>query len=176
MGLSSRKFQRQSYTGCLFLIAETYTPCALHRFLSDHFTKIAFMDRASQVLVQALYIDGPRLYRTLAGRSNVLYSTLHHRDRGRESKEAKAQHQQYLTSEEEKAVVKLLLLMSNFRQPVRIKFLPPLAFSIARRRSTTNKSINLPGKNWPRAFEKRHLELKAKRVKTIDWKRHESNI
>lgn len=134
------------------------------------------MDRASQVLVQALHIDGPRSYRALAGRTNVPHSTLHHRDRGRESKEAKAQHQQYLTSEEEKAVVKFLLLMSNLGQPVRIKFLPSLAFSIARRRSTTNKSINPPGKNWPRAFEKRHPELKARRVRAIDWRRHENNI
>ncbi|XP_014553202.1 hypothetical protein COCVIDRAFT_80242, partial [Bipolaris victoriae FI3] len=50
-------------------------------------------------------------------------------------------------------------------------------FSIARRRSTTtNKPIKPPGKNWARAFEKRHPELKARRVKSIDWKRHENNI
>ncbi|KAH7065089.1 hypothetical protein B0J12DRAFT_545041, partial [Macrophomina phaseolina] len=33
-----------------------------------------------------------------------------------------------------------------------------------------------PGKNWPRAFEKRHPELKARRVRAIDWKRHGNNI
>ena len=66
--------------------------------------------------------------------------------------------------------------MSNLGQPIRIKFLPSLALSIARRRSTTNKLIKPPGKNWPRAFEKRHLELKARRVRAIDWKRHENNI
>jgi hypothetical protein len=75
-------------------------------------------------------------------------------------------------------MVKFLLLMSSLGHPVRIKFLPSLAFSIARRRSsvTTNDPIKPPGKNWPRAFEKRHPELKARRVKTMDWKRHENNI
>jgi hypothetical protein len=68
--------------------------------------------------------------------------------------------------------------MSSLGHPVRIKFLPSLAFSIARRRSsvTPNDPIKPPGKNWPRAFEKRHPELKARRVKAMDWKRHENNI
>jgi hypothetical protein len=65
--------------------------------------------------------------------------------------------------------------MSDLGQPVRIKFLPSLAFSLARRRSTTNKPIKPQGKNWSRAFEKRHPELKARRVRSIDWKRHEKN-
>ncbi|EMD96399.1 hypothetical protein COCHEDRAFT_1086940, partial [Bipolaris maydis C5] len=60
---------------------------------------------------------------------------------------------------------------------VRIKYVPTLAFSIARRWSTTtNKPIKPLGKNWARAFEKRHPELKARRVKSIDWKRYENNI
>ena len=58
---------------------------------------------------------------------------------------------------------------------MRIKFLPSLAFSIARQRST-NKAIKPPGKNWAQAFEKRHPELKARRVRAIDWKRHGNNI
>jgi hypothetical protein len=59
---------------------------------------------------------------------------------------------------------------------VRIKFIPSLAFSIARQRSTTNKPFKPLGKNWARAFEKRHLELKARRVRAIDWKRYGNNI
>ncbi|KAF2874193.1 hypothetical protein BDV95DRAFT_474614, partial [Massariosphaeria phaeospora] len=119
------------------------------------------MDRASQVLAQALPVDVPRTYAALS-------------DWGDEH----AHSQQYLTPEEEKAMVKFLLLMSSLGHPVRIKFLPSLAFSIARRRSnvTTNNLIKPPGKNWPRAFETRHPELKARRVKAIDWKRHEGNI
>ncbi|KAF2796416.1 hypothetical protein K505DRAFT_202547, partial [Melanomma pulvis-pyrius CBS 109.77] len=82
---------------------------------------------------------------------------------------------QYLTLEEEKAIDIFLLLMSKCRKPVRIKFMPSLAFSIARQGST-NILVKPPIKNWPRAFEKRHPELKARRVKTIDWKRHGNNI
>jgi hypothetical protein len=69
-----------------------------------------------------------------------------------------------------------LLLVSSFGHPVRIKFIPSLAFSIARRRSTAINPIKPPGKNWTRAFEKRHKELKARKVRAIDWKRHENNI
>ncbi|OCK89446.1 DDE-domain-containing protein [Cenococcum geophilum 1.58] len=32
------------------------------------------------------------------------------------------------------------------------------------------------GKNWPQAFYKRHPELKSKRVKALDWNRHDKNI
>ncbi|EUC27166.1 hypothetical protein COCCADRAFT_112407, partial [Bipolaris zeicola 26-R-13] len=54
--------------------------------------------------------------------------------------------------------------------------IPLLAFSIARRRSTSIKLIKPPGKNWAQAFEKRHKELKARKVRAIDWNRHENDI
>jgi hypothetical protein len=134
------------------------------------------MDPASQALAQRL----PKGVRdTCAARSehgDVPISTLIHRRLGRRSRAEQAQSQQYLTREEEKALVKFLLLMSSLGQPVRVKYLRSLAFSIAHQRSTKNKSIKHPGKNWPRAFEKRHPELQARRVRSIDWKRHGNNI
>lgn len=132
------------------------------------------MDRASQVLAQAS-LDVPRTYATLAERGDVPLSTLHHRDKGRRSTEEKAQSQQYLTPDEDKAVIRFLLLMSNLGQPVRIKFIPSLAFCVARKR-LKNKPIKPPGKNWARGFEKRHPELEAKTVRAIDWKRHGNDI
>ena len=68
--------------------------------------------------------------------------------------------------------------MSDLGQPVRVKYIPSLAFSIAGQRSfvITDYPIKPPNKNWPRAFEKRNPELKARRVRAIDWKRHENNI
>lgn len=107
---------------------------------------------------------------------NVPRSTLHRRKHGGMSRAARGHLQQYLTVEEEKALVIFLLLMSRFGQPVRIKYIPTLAFSIACRRSTTNKPVKPPGKNWARSFEKRHPELRSRRVRSIDWKRHENNI
>ena len=144
--------------------------------LCQAITIFAIMDRASQALAAAFSADQPGTYRSVAEKSNVPRSTLHRRKHGGTSKEVKAQRQQYLTVEEERALVSFLLLMSSLGQPVRIKYIPTLAFSIARRRSTTNKPIKPPGKNWARAFEKRHPELKARRVRSIDWKRHENNI
>jgi hypothetical protein len=65
--------------------------------------------------------------------------------------------------------------MCSFGQPVRIQYIPRLAFSIAQRR-TLARPNKPPGKNWAQAFEKRHPELKAERVRSIDWKRHEIYI
>ena len=79
------------------------------------------MDRASQVLAQDLPPGVRRTYSALAEHSDVARSTLHHRARGRRSKEEKNQSQQYLTPSKEKAVVKFLLQMSDIGQPVRIK-------------------------------------------------------
>jgi hypothetical protein len=120
-------------------------------------TTTTTMDPASHALAQRLP-NGVR--DTSAARSeygNVPVSTLIHRRLGHRSRAEQAQRQQYLTREEEKALVKFLLLMSSLGQPVRIKYLCSLAFSIARQRST-NESVKRPGKNWPRAFEKRHAE------------------
>ena len=36
--------------------------------------------------------------------------------------------------------------------------------------------LNPPGKNWPQAFYKRHPELKTKRLKALDWERHDHHI
>ncbi|KAF2475258.1 uncharacterized protein BDR25DRAFT_213265, partial [Lindgomyces ingoldianus] len=100
---------------------------------------------------------------------------------GRPLIEEKAHKQQYITKEEEKALVTFLLLMSDLAQSVRIKYIPSLAFSITRWRSSattdtdTDNAIKSPGKNWARSFEKRHQELKARRVRAIDWKRHGHN-
>jgi hypothetical protein len=45
--------------------------------------------------------------------------------------------------------------MADLGSPVRIKYLPSLAFSIAGQRST-NKATKPPGKNWSQGFHKRH--------------------
>jgi len=77
---------------------------------------------------------------------------------------------------EEKALVKYLLRMSDNGYPVAVKYLHSLDFIIPRQRSTTAEAINPLGKNWPQAFHKRHPELKPKKVKAIDWNRHDRNI
>ncbi|KAF2732336.1 hypothetical protein EJ04DRAFT_411048, partial [Polyplosphaeria fusca] len=73
-----------------------------------------------------------------------------------------------LTPCEENAIVNLLLQMAEFGQPVRIKHIPSLAFIVARQRST-NKPVKPPGRNWARAFEKHHPELKARKSTALDW-------
>lgn len=88
------------------------------------------MDSASKALVEApLYHK--RIWAARADASGIALTTLYNRWRGRPSIEKKAQAQQYLNVEEEKALVTFLLLMSSFRQPIRIKYIPMLAFSIA---------------------------------------------
>ena len=137
---------------------------------------IANMDRDSQVLAQSLISSVPRTYAALVEQNNAPLSTPHHRARGQRSREERAQSQQYLTPEEEKAVIRFVLLMSSLGKPVRIMSILVLAFSVARRRSAANRPSKPPGRNWPRAFEKRTSELKARKVKVIDWKFHENGI
>lgn len=113
--------------------------------------------------------------KALSELGKVAISTLYHRDARQRLREALAQSQQYLYPDKEKAIVKFLLLILSLGHPVRIKFLRSLAFSIASKQST-NVPTKPPGKNWPQAFEKRHPKLRARRVKTIDWKRHDNHI
>ena len=104
-------------------------------------------DRASEALAEGFLPGESLTYDARSKRSGVPLSTLHHRAQGRRSKEEKAQSQQYLTPSEEKALEKYLKVLSDLGNPVRIKFVPSLAFTIARQRSTTKKPINPPGKN-----------------------------
>jgi len=133
-------------------------------------------DPASKALAEASLPGEPRTYDAISKRSRVPLTTLYYRNHGRRSKEEKAQGQQYLTPSEEKALERYLKLMADLGNPVRIKFLPSLAFSIARQHSTTNKVIKAPSKNWAQAFQKRHPALKSRRVRAMAWERHENNI
>jgi hypothetical protein len=66
--------------------------------------------------------------------------------------------------------------MSNLRYPIRMKFIPSLAYSVTRQRPTTKRPLKPPGHNWAKALEKRYLILLARRVKALDWNRHEKNV
>jgi hypothetical protein len=105
-------------------------------------------DRASKALAEASLLGEPQTYDARLKRSRVSLTTLYYRDHRRPSIEAKAEGQLYLTPSEEKALRKYLKLMADLRNPVRIKFLPALAFSIARQRSM-NKATKPLSKNWP---------------------------
>ncbi|KAH8586345.1 hypothetical protein B0O99DRAFT_463099, partial [Bisporella sp. PMI_857] len=88
----------------------------------------------------------------------------------------KAQGQQYLKPYEEEVIVKYLLQMADLGYPIRMKFIPSLAYSVTRHRPTTERPAKAPGRNWAKALEKRHPILLARRVKALDWNRHEKNI
>jgi hypothetical protein len=109
-------------------------------------------------------------------------STLWRRARGKPSRIDKAAKQQYLTPAEENALLDYVLRMSERGYPLPVIFLRSLALVIARQRSSAfqtpadDDNIRPPGKNWPQGFYKCHLELKARRVKALDWARHDHNI
>ncbi|KAK6411581.1 hypothetical protein LTR95_018070 [Oleoguttula sp. CCFEE 5521] len=134
------------------------------------------MDIASRVLAQGVPPIVPRYYRAPADHSGVPRFTLHSRAHGRQSIEAKGQSQQYLTPSEEKAMVEFVLQMSPLGHPLRIKHLPFIALSATRHRSVPDRPSKPPSKNWAKALKHRHPELKARRVKALDWNRHERNI
>ena len=99
---------------------------------------VAAMDAASRAFVLALPAAVADTYANRSEYGNAPLSTIIHRDHGRRSREEHAESQQYLSREEEIALVRFLLLKSNLGQPVRIKFICSLAFSIARQRTSGN--------------------------------------
>lgn len=134
------------------------------------------MDRASLALAQGRAAGEPRSLRAIAHDGHVPLSTLHARARGRRSIEAKAQSQQYLMPFEENAVIEFVLEMSDLGTPIRNKFIPSIALSVTRHRPEADRPVSEPNKNWTKAFERRHPELRTRRAKALNWKRHDKNI
>lgn len=89
----------------------------------------------------------------------------------------KAANQQYLTPQEEQALLEYVLRLADNGYPLPVKFLRSLALIIVRQRSSifqiTDPGLEVrhPGKNWPEGFYRRHPQLKARRLRAIDWKR-----
>jgi hypothetical protein len=52
---------------------------------------------------------------------------------------------------------------------------PLPGFVATRQRPATDRPLKPPGKNWAKAFETRHPETAARRVRALDWNRHEKN-
>jgi hypothetical protein len=126
------------------------------------------MDRASQVLAKGVPDGIPKTYSALAVHGNVPFSTLHHRARGRRSREAKVQSQQYLTPCEENAVVEFLSHMTSIGQPARIKCEAAIAFSATRHRAGAERPQKPLGVNWAKALERRCLEIAARKKRAQD--------
>jgi hypothetical protein len=55
--------------------------------------------------------------------------------------------QRYLKPYEEDVVVKFLVQMSNLGQPIRMKFIPSIAFSVTCQRPAVERPLKAPGKN-----------------------------
>ncbi|KAF2804522.1 uncharacterized protein BDZ99DRAFT_372674, partial [Mytilinidion resinicola] len=113
------------------------------------------MDAASIALAEGLGPNEPRSYRALSKCHRVACTTLWNRAHRQPLKEDKAKGQQYLTPMEEKALTKYSIHMSTIGYPVRIKYIPSLAFVIARQR-TTNTKIKPPSTSWIEAFKRRN--------------------
>jgi hypothetical protein len=84
--------------------------------------------RASKALAEVPLPREPQTYDARSTRSGVPLSTLYYRAHGRCLKEQKAESQKYLTASEEKALETFLKLLSDFGNPMRIKFFHSLAF------------------------------------------------
>jgi hypothetical protein len=69
--------------------------------------------------------------------------------------------------------------MDEREYPLPVKFLGSIAHVIKRQRSSAfqipavDDGIRPPGKNWSQGFYKRHPELKARKVRPLDWARHD---
>ncbi|KAK7177520.1 transposase [Paraphaeosphaeria sporulosa] len=66
--------------------------------------------------------------------------------------------------------------MGDLGQPLRMKHMRSLAFRATRHRPPESRPSKPLGKNWPKAFEQRYPDLKARREKGLEWNRHRDNI
>ena len=125
---------------------------------------------------------GRTIYRSLAQDEGTPTSTYWHRQHGRRTIRHKAISQQYLTPYEEEALVQYALRCGQLGYPVPAKTLPSLAAVIKSRRRSHNAGLSEdekakpPSQKWVQGFYKRHPEVTARKVKPIDWTRHEHTI
>ncbi|KAK5805975.1 hypothetical protein VI817_000233 [Penicillium citrinum] len=121
-------------------------------------------------------------YATRSRSTGIPASTLWRRANNKPSLADKAANQQYLTPQEEQALVGYVLRLADNGYPVPVKFLRSLALVIVRQRSSIFQArdpslkVRPPGKNWPQGFYRRHPELRARRLRAIDWKRDDRQI
>jgi hypothetical protein len=66
--------------------------------------------------------------------------------------------------------------MAELSTPMRIKYILSIAFTATRHRPEADRLAKPPNKNWAKASENRHPELKARKVRALDWNRYEKNI
>lgn len=129
-------------------------------------------DRASQVVDEGLPLGISKSYRALADQGDVPRTTLQHSARGRRSLEDKARSQRYLTVPEEKALVDFCAQQDALGRPIRVKYVPSIAFSLACQRSSADRPKRPPGKNWAQLFQKRRVSaLRASKSAALDWNR-----
>ncbi|KAJ5569171.1 hypothetical protein N7450_011657 [Penicillium hetheringtonii] len=121
-------------------------------------------------------------YATRSRSTGIPASTLWRRANDKPSLADKAANQQYLTPQEELALVGYVLRLADNGYPLPVKFLRSLAVVIVRQRSSIFQArdptlkVRPPGKNWPQSFYRRHPELRARRLRAIDWKRDDRQI
>jgi hypothetical protein len=109
----------------------------------------------------------------------VSKSTLWRHARGKPTRRDKAACQQYLTPREETALLEYVLRMDERGYPLPVKFLGSIAHVIKCQRTSAfqipaaDDGIRPPGKNWPQGFYKRHHKLRARKVRPLEWARHD---
>jgi hypothetical protein len=128
------------------------------------------MESPEAVLARMRSSPNPKTYAERSKLTEVPISTLWHHEYGRLSQKDAAAKRQYLTPSEEKALVDYIL---ESHDPVLVKSVGQLAWTIARRRSSTfeiltdDDSIRPPGKNWVQKFYKRQ-NLRSRILKPLD--------
>ena len=76
---------------------------------------------------------------------------------------------------EEKVVIEFIFEMSDLGTHIRNNFIPLIALSVTRHRPKADRLVRRPNKNWIK-LERMHPELRTRRAKTLNSKRHDKNI
>jgi hypothetical protein len=152
--------QELALTGARCRVSSPHPP---HPIESD-----SNIDKASQALAESLPDSIPDTLTAQAAHSNVPLSTVTHRANGRPSLESKAVGQQYLYPYEEDAVANFVLQSSALSFPIRMKYLPAIAFSATRHQPKADRPLKPPHINWVKPFKRRRPEIVRKKNRPQD--------
>lgn len=116
--------------------------------------------------------NGSKSIRTASQAYNVLYATLHSRIKGTYPVDARPRALSILSLDEEKELVEWILQLSKCGFPVtRDHLLDSVEYIVNKNGKITPFADGRPGKNWFRAFMKRHPELSMRLSQNLTKRR-----
>ncbi len=129
-----------------------------------------WVQRALQVLRPSSRSTGTTSSSRSYTRRSPCWSTSIHADEDRSKRKREANSTSPCLKR--KALIDFCAQQDALGRPIRIEYVPSIAFSLACQRTPADRPIKSPGKNWAQLFQKRHAgAIRASKSGALDWNR-----